>query len=98
MSKLYSKVARLKYYFISGCKGSVEIRSRDFATVVKIDSKMIRGKQEIKNDYMIYAEVLGHCCWEVRSKHPNGGRRKELKTVERHSIPFNIKSIKKIKC
>ena len=47
---------------------------------------------------MNFAEVAGNCCWEVRSKHPRGGQKKELKTVAMHQLPFDIRSVRKIKC
>ena len=66
---------------------------------VKINSKRIkRRKREIKASDMRFIETMGTCCWEIRSKHPNGGSQKHLQTVDTHDIPFNIKSIKIKKC
>ena len=47
---------------------------------------------------MTFVDVFGNCCWEVRSKYPNGGRRKQLKTINLYRLPFVIKSIRKINC
>ena len=47
---------------------------------------------------MTFIETMGTCCWEVRSKHPNGGSQKDLQTIATHDIPFNIKSVRIKEC
>ena len=77
----------------------MDIKSLDFTNVVRINSERIKErKRKIEKDYMIYADVFGNCCWEVRSKYPNGGQSEQLITAKLYTIPFAIKSVRKIRC
>ena len=60
-------------------------------------SKIKRKKREIRQPGIRYAAVSGNCCWEVRNRY-SGGESRQLKTVDKHELPWDIKSLKLINC
>ena len=84
--------------YFSGCIGSIKLQREEDARKVKIDSKRIkRRRREIRIRGMKFAEVSGNCCWEVKER-LNGGDSKDLKTVENHFLPWEIKAVRLTKC
>jgi len=83
------------------CIGSMKLQRQLDSKVVSIDSRKIRekgrGKRSIRSAGMRFAEVSGSCCWEVRTR-KYGGDFMHLKTVETHSLPWEIKFVQLIKC
>ena len=71
---------------------------------VPIDSGRLRekarGKRSVKMSGMIYAELAGDCCWEVRQRKIGGEFRHLMKiaTMGMHNLPWDIKYVKLIKC
>ena len=86
---------------ILGCKGSLILHRLNPRHGILIDSerignrtKVLSKRQKAKRNF---AEVRGNCCWEVHSK-KNGGRIKQLKSVQTYDLSFEVKSAKQIKC
>jgi len=83
------------------CLGSMKLQRLSDDKILDIDSKRIRakgrGRRSISHRGMRFAEVSGSCCWEVRDR-KYGGDFMHLKTVENHSLPWEIKMVKLIEC
>ena len=84
--------------FLLECTGSLKLHSLKDDKIVAIYSRKIKSKTKLIGvKGMRFAVVSGGCCWEVRSR-LHGGDYMHLKTAEIHSLPWDIKLVKLVKC